>query len=71
MEKNLSILLGLGVVGALVALGGRSWNALRTVLGRLEALLGRQSEAKSRQSDAKSRQSEAKSRQSGAKRHTA
>ena len=41
MEQILSIMHGLGVLGALVALLGRSWNALKDVLGRLGSLLGR------------------------------
>ena len=34
-------MLGLGVLDAVVALLGRSWNALGAALGRLETLLGR------------------------------
>ena len=34
-------MLGLGVLDAVVALLGRSWNALGAALGRLGALLGR------------------------------
>ena len=41
MEEILSIMLGLGVLGALVALLGRSWNALKEVSRRLGSFSGR------------------------------